>query len=106
MSVSLEEQIGPNRFCIQPHVEKWGGILFKLLPAETDHSYLMLEALGGERAGTRLRLGKHLVKKYSRATAYDPGARFDGTLVLYHACRLDCWGANIFIEPSGETRLA
>lgn len=99
MPTSLEEQIGPDRFCIKPHVGGLGSALFHLAPEWASYSYLGLEVCEGVENGRKLRLGRHLVKEFQ---APHPGAASDGVLELIHACQATSEG---FIEPSGETRL-
>jgi hypothetical protein len=101
MPTSLEEQIGPDRFCINPYVKGCGGTVFRLMPEQGTHSYLRLEVCEGAANGTRLSLGRHLVKEYKRAQQPDEQARFDGTLELNHLCKATDDG---FIEPSRESR--
>lgn len=102
MPTSLEEQIGADKFLMKPHVEGYGGTVFRLVPEEGTYSYLSLEVCEGLANGTRLRLGRHLVKEYKREQQPDARARFQGTLELKHTCQATNDG---FIEPPGGSRV-
>ena len=99
----VEDQLGSDRFCIEPHVGGLpGGTIYKRLPQGDTHSYLMLEAVEPGPSAITLRVGKHLLKEYRPAVPRDPQARFGGTLVLRQAC---CVMDDGLIEPSGESRV-
>ena len=103
MESTHEDHIGADRFCIKPHLGGLpGGTVYKLAPDEDTSSYLTLEVIEPGSASTRVRLGRHLIKEYKLALPRDPLARYDGTLMLNHACCVTNLG---FIEPSGESRV-
>jgi len=100
MQVTYQAQIGTDRFCVMPHLEEFGGVVYRIVPLAST-SCLTLEVCEGKAAGTRFPLGLHLVKHYRAVQLRDPAARFNGTLELNCACKMTPDG---FIEPSGSVR--
>lgn len=99
-TTSWEDLIGADRFCIQPYVGgRGGGAVFRVLREQSTASYLGLEAVGSDGYTGRLRLGRHLIDDYKRIGPPEPGTRYEGTLILKHACAITSQG---LIEPTGE----
>ena len=97
-----EDELGSDRFCIQPHVGSLAGAVFRVIQSGGTVSYLALEVVEPQNFGKPLKLGRHLITQYCRIGPPMHDMRYEGTLILRHACAVTDHG---FIEPTGERRL-